>query len=193
MYSKQFSDLKRQYLKTEVPPFLQTSGQRDLLTRLESGEKPMFSRALGFGFAFALLLVFCTATVGFSQKAKPGQALYSVKILSENAYSKITGNFDLSIDKRVEEIIEAKDEPNGKFDEATKQYQEAIEKAKDETNQREEDKKDRLRKKLEEQEEKLQEISNQNPKLRKKLEEVVEQTRRTRGEVKGQKDSQKGR
>lgn len=190
MYSKQFSNLRKEYLKTEVPVFLQTSGRQDLLSMLEDQKKPLLSPVYGLGFAFALLLIFCTALVGFSQKAKPGEALYSVKILSDKVYTKVTGNFEGAIDKRIQEIIELKDEPNGKFDEAVKQYQQAIEKAKDKNKDAEEKIKEKFREKLEEQEKKLQEISSENPKLYKKLQNVVEQTRRTRGEVKGEKDNQ---
>lgn len=188
MYSKEFLNLRREYLKTQPSSFLQTSGQRDLLSRLEEQKKPLFAPALGLGFAFALLLIFCTAVIGVSQSAKPGEALYSVKILSDRAYTKVTGDFEPAIDRRVEEMIEAKDEPNGEFDEVAKQYQLSIEEAKNKSKDSKEDKKEQFRRKLEEQEKKLQEISNQNPKLYKKLQEVVERTRKTRGEVKGEKD-----
>lgn len=189
MNSDKLENLKREYLKTKTPPYLVAHGWEDLAPKLASDprERFLFRPALSIGLALFIFVIAGTTLVFASQSSKPGENLYPVKILSDKVYSEVTGDYEATIDKRAEELIELKDEPNGSLDEATKQYQEAIEKAKDEKKDSEEEEKEKFRQKLEEKEKRFQEISQENSRNKNKFREIVEQTRRTRGEVKGEK------
>ena len=70
-----------------------------------------------------------TAIIGVAQAAKPGSPLYQVKILSDNLIAKITGNQEIKIEKRAQEVIDLATGSEEHLDEATKEYQKALDQA----------------------------------------------------------------
>lgn len=191
MNSDKLENLKREYLKTETPSYLHLHGWDDISQKLSQAEEKRFSTRPAFALAFAVvvLLAFTSTLVFASQPSKPGDNLYQVKILSDKVYSEITGDYQTAIDKRAQEVIELKDEPNGRFDQAAEEYQQALDEAKDKTKGSDENKKEQLRQKLEDKEKEFEGLSKENTKNQNKLQDVADQTRRTRGEVKGEKDN----
>lgn len=191
MIEEHLEKLKKEYIKTETTSYLENYGWTNLRSRLDESPAPtpVFKPTLAKGIAFAVLLIIAGfGFLGFTQKSKPGQALYPVKILSDKVYSQVTGDYEASINKRAQEVIEQSAKPNGGFEEATKQYQKAIEDARDKREKSDEQKKEEFRRTLEEQEKKFRETLKQNPSHQSQLEEVEEYTKRTRGEVKGKRD-----
>lgn len=190
MYSRRFEDLKKHYLKIKTPSYLETHGWADLKVKLSEDGKHSFKKShiLGLASALAFCLLVSLTTIFASQNSKPGESLYQVKILSDNIYSQITGDYESSIEKRAEELIELKDNENGEFAQAAKEYEKAIEDAKEKSKDEEEGDKEKLRKKLEEQERRFQGITESNPGTENRLKEVLEKTKKTRGEVKGEKN-----
>lgn len=187
MIEEKLENLKKDYIKTRLPDYLIYDGWRELSLRLET-RRSLLPRVLPKTLALIALMIFISAGVVTSaQAAKPGQALYPIKILSENVYAQVTGNQQFKIERRAQEVIETSD--NGEsFDEAIKLYEQTIDEAGDKSKDAQEEEKERLREKLEEQEKLFQEAQEQKPQSKKRLEEILERTRRTRGEVKGQKD-----
>jgi len=186
--------LKKEYLKTETPDYLANYGWLNLQSRLPD-QKELVHLPLVYVrrviLAFSILLIIFTVPLTFAQTSKPGQSLYPLKIASDRVTTKITGDYISNIEKRAQEVIETSDNGSS-FDEAASQYRKATDNAKNKANLEDEQKKQELKKKLEEQEKKFQEAQNVNQKNQNRLEQVVEQTRQTRGEVKGENDSQKG-
>lgn len=195
MNSDKLENLKKEYLKTKMPSYLELHGWEDISQKLEGQTEKRFLTRPAFAVALAALVLFMFASslVFASQPSKPGDNLYQVKILSDKVYSEITGDYQTSIDKRAQEIVELKDEPNGRFDQAAEEYQQALDEAKDKTKDSEENEKEQLRQKLEDKEKEFEGLSKENTRNQNKLQNVADQTKRTRGEVKGEKDNQDNR
>lgn len=189
MIEDKLENLKKDYVNNVPQDHTIHNNWQQLSSKLDTQKQ---TAARSIPRSLAVLVLASLAFSGFiatAQAAKPGQKLYSVKILSENVYSKATGDQEFKIGRRAQEVIETSD--NGEsFDEASKQYQQAINDAKDEAKDAEEDEKEDLRKKLEEQEKRFQQALDQKPKNKSRLEGILERTRRTRGEVKGKKDQE---
>jgi len=193
MIEEQLNNLKKEYLKTEMPHYLQNYGWQNLESRLAEVKSPQFSFFPKRAFAFAVLsvIILLISTLAISQKSKPGQTLYPVKVLSDQVYSQVTGNYEATIEKRAQEVIDTSG--NGEsFEEASKEYQKTLDEAKEKAKDENEEKKEELRKKLEQQEKRFENAQKEeNQKSKNRLNDILERTRRTRGEVKGSKNERR--
>ncbi|MDP2632457.1 MAG: hypothetical protein Q8P25_01910 [Candidatus Curtissbacteria bacterium] len=133
----------------------------------------------------AILLLSISTTVITAQKSKPGGSLYAVMVLSDKVYSSITGNYEATIAKRAQEVIDSQNSPQ-QLDEAAKQYSNTIEDSKKQADQKGEEKK--FNETLQEQEEKLEQARKNNSENQQKLEEIIDHSQRIRGEVEGDRD-----
>ncbi len=195
MNNEKLENLRKDYLNTDIPQYLKLHGWDDLSQKLfDQEEKKLFTfPVISIGFAVIALMVFSSTIVFASQPSKPGDNLYQVKLLSDKIYTQITGDYESTIDKRAEEVIKLKDESGDKFDEATKEYKKTLDAAKENSINSQENEKEQLRQKLKEQEKRFQEISNEGSKNLQQLQNVLDQTRTTRGEVRGAKDNRSKR
>lgn len=177
MIEEQLDKLRKDYQKIDAPSYLGQNGWSDLLLRLDQQvihePVPIFSYRLAFA-VFAILLI--GAALGFSRISGPGDALYPVKIASDKIYAQVTGDYNVAIEGRAEEVVEASDED---AEEAARQYQQAVDEA-----QEKEGDSQKFKDTLGEQEERLRSTQSQNP----HVQEAIRHTQEARGQVQGQKD-----
>jgi len=123
-----------------------------------------------------------------SQAASPGDILYPVKVVSQDIYSKISGDIQRPIENRTEDVVGSIAGPSENLDEAIKSYENAITNSKNRI--RDEESKQQFRQILEAQEEKLRSSSedNDDEHARDKIEELIEKTSEVKGEVKGERE-----
>lgn len=103
-------DLKNEYEKTDATWHLKMSGWSDLEKRIgliEPKYKTFWRKS--YAFSFAIIVIFAIglfASYKTVLASVPGDILYPVKILSEKITQKITGNNQVAIDHRAQEIID---------------------------------------------------------------------------------------
>lgn len=123
-------------------------------------------------------------TVGVAQAAKPGDAIYQLKILTDNTISTITNNPDLKVKRRAEDVIKVSNDPK-KLDNAIRHYQQTVEEVKEKTQKPQNQQK--LQQTIEDQEEKFKEAAKKNPAFLNKLPEIIKKKQEIEEEVKGVK------
>lgn len=97
--------LKDKYNETKATRHLRLSGWEDLSRRLSPAEVPQRNWFRSFALALVLLVVFLGGAFQLSQGALPGDFLYPVKILSERIIQKTSGDNEIIVDHRAQEII----------------------------------------------------------------------------------------
>lgn len=132
-----------------------------------------------------IMVLSISAITVSSQKSKPGEALYGVKIASDNLYSKISGNFDTSIEKRAQDVISSQNSPQ-QLNDATKQYKKTLEESKQRADQKGQS--EEFKQTLQLQEEKFERAKEENHNSQQKLEEVINESKKVRGEIEGVRD-----
>src|SRR3989344_8935661 len=162
MIEDQLQNLRRQYIKTPIPAHFAQNSWLDLSSKLSSAGQihPSHLRQTVI-LSIATILLMITAITGVAQAAKPGSPLYQVKILSDNLIAKITGNQEIKIEKRAQEVIDLATGSEEHLDEATKEYQKALDQAKQELQKS--GRQQEFKEVLEEQEEKFREAQEKNP------------------------------
>lgn len=180
--------LKKTYLKTETPQYLIYSGWSDLKFKLEDQHGgSIFNYLTRRSIALAgIIITFMAATTIASQTAKPGNALYSVKIASEKVYSLVTGNNTKQLENRTQDIIDLTGGDDVRLNKAVKEYEQTI----DDTKNRVQDEEDKqkFRQTLDDSERKLNQAQSQDRDTQEKINQALEKTREAQGEVKGEKD-----
>lgn len=134
-----------------------------------------------------LLLIVVGGTVGAAQAARPGDILYSVKVLSDRIVAKVTNKPQVMIEKRAEELIkEAKsEEHNGtteRIKEAAKEYENAIENTK--KNVKGAQVRQEVHETIASQESKLKEVKTNNTNVEKVLKDTIEKTEKAKEAIK---------
>lgn len=140
MISEEYlKELKTKYQNIETPLHLRESGWEELSGKLEPA--PLVNRRLWvmrFAFISGIILVISGAFFGFYQVAAaslPGDLLYPVKKFSENIVQRATGDNQIVIDHRAEEIVNLAREKEVKTQElqqAVQEYKEVVTEARQE-------------------------------------------------------------
>lgn len=179
-----FEELKKEYLKTQTNDYLSKNGWSDLQSKLDSQKSdnliPLYTKGLAIA-GFVLLISGALLTTS----AKPGSPLYSLKILSDNTQAKISGNYDMTIEKRAQDVIDSQ-ESQKNLEKATQEYLNTLDQVQQKP--KTEDKKKELENILKEQEQKFQEARQKDLWDESKFQEIIRKTRRARGEVEGARD-----
>lgn len=130
-------NLKKDYEKTEATMHLKMMGWEELTKRIELLEThPVKPRWFNFAVTFALLLLFIGSLFGtykVASAAMPGDPLYPVKLLSERIIQKASGNNQIVIDHRADEIVglSKKEEVNTEaLQQVVSEYTQSVDQAK---------------------------------------------------------------
>lgn len=97
--------LKKEYGKTEATLHLKSSGWEELSRQINPPEITKSYWLRNLGIVFAVFVIFLLGTYKIALAALPGDILYPVKLLSENIIQKASGNNQVVIDHRADEII----------------------------------------------------------------------------------------
>lgn len=187
MLEEQLESLRKEYIGQPTPVYLSQDGWRGLLTQLPGRRTTLVPILLRRALIFASIVVLLSGSLlTAAQAATPGNPLYQIKLLSEDIVVLITGRDELKIERRAQEVIDLSSDSSEHLDEATIEYQEAIRESKPEGQESAVNQK--FKQTLEKQEEKFKKAIEKNPALKDKLKEVIEETQKTKGEVKGKKD-----
>lgn len=186
MIEEKLENFRKEYLKIGPSVYLEHHGWQDLSVKLESRKAANLNMFFGRGLAFtSLILLLLGGVVGVAQASKPGDKLYPVKLAADEVAAKVTGNVEIKIERRAQDVIDVSKDSKGQLDEATKEYQKSLENSKEEA-QRSGRQKD-FADALDEQEKRLRKAKEDNPESADELQEAIMQTQRVRGEVKGEK------
>lgn len=185
---------KKEYLETSLPDYLKYDGWRDVRVKLEPRGWSLFGLVFKRGLVFvAVALLFLGSVVGAAQAAKPRDKLYSVKVLADKVFAQVTGNYEIKVQRRAAEVIEASksNESTPAANRASQEYQKALDEAK--VMAVKSGKREGLEKALEEQGEKFRKESEGNEQTGEKLDDVIKQTEKVKDEIQnaGPKDDLK--
>ena len=187
MIEDQLEKLRKEYLKTGPPIYLEHHGWQDLSAKLENRKTVDLRLLFGRGLAFTSIVILLFASiVGTAQAAKPGDFLYPIKLLLDEVVAKVVGKQEIKIERRGQEIIDLSSSSSKHLEEAAREYQKALDATKQESEKS--GRQQEFKNTLEEQEEKFREAQEKNPTSQDNLEEVIRQTQRAKGEVQGEKD-----
>jgi len=175
---------KREYLETPLPEYLKYDGWRDLRVKLEPRGWSLWGMAFKRGVVFlAAALFFLGSLVGVAQAAKPGDKLYTVKVLADKIFAQVTGNYEVKVQRRAAEVIETSrsNESTRAADRANREYQKALDEAK--VKAVGSGKRENFKKILERQEEKFKKESESNDQTKERLDDVIKQTEKVKDEI----------
>ncbi|MBI4038003.1 hypothetical protein HY382_03090 [Candidatus Curtissbacteria bacterium] len=187
MRREEFEQIKSIYLNMQPSPALSEGGWLELVGKLNKKPRrffPIFFRLVLT--SFVMLILAGAGLVKLSQASVPGDALYSVKRLSEDLVVEITGDVKKKVEFRANEVLKVageKDEETLK--KATDEYKKAVEEASSKTRDEE---KEQLKENLRNQGIRFEESKRSNPDLSDKLEKAIEAAKKGSGEIKGDKD-----
>ena len=192
MHNNLLEEAKREYQQTPVPEYLKYNGWPDLRVKLQDRGYGWKGLVLRRGLAFFGILVFMAASVvAAAQAAKPGEGLYTVKVLADKVYARVTGNYESAIQRRADDVINsAGSQSKGEIESAKKEYEAVLNEAKKEVE--DSGKNEDFKKALEDQEQKFKQKLENDPENEEHIKEVIEETERIRGEVKGEKTDESG-
>lgn len=191
MKTSNLEKLKNTYQQVRPPVRLQEYGWGELYAQMNGQTQ---SRSwLGwqrFSFALFSLLIILGGLFGFIKvtlAATPDQALYPVKKAIEKVIETTTGNNQVSIDNRAEEIIDLSQDKQADstyIKETAKEYVQEVEQAKQKINDSQKDNTDeqqpskqedsQLQQKLDEHHQAFDEVIKNDPSLEGDLKEAVE-------------------
>lgn len=118
---KSLQKVKRDYLSITPPFEMSKNGWVDLQERLGDKKKkkswfilmPRLTGKLAFIILILLFLgIISTSVIKAAMNSLPGGTLHPVKRLSEDVFSSVTGNQQIKVDSRAQEIIELTKEQN---------------------------------------------------------------------------------
>ncbi|MBI2594180.1 hypothetical protein HYW39_00620 [Candidatus Curtissbacteria bacterium] len=170
MIEEHLEKIRKDYIKVEPPSYL---------VRIWTLRK-------GLALVSFALLVSVVTVFGVAQAAKPKDPLYPVKILSENLVAKVTGDYEIKVERRAQELIDLSSQSPQNLDEATRLYQETLDKAEKEAQKV--GRGQEFRQTLDQQEEKLREAQRANPAAQQQLENAIWHIQQAKGDVQGEKD-----
>lgn len=145
-----------------------------------------------YGFpVMTICIIFFAVITGAVSAAQPGETLYPVRILSDRISAKITGDYSGQLEKRTDDIIQASGKRNGNIKKAAEAYRNALDETKQDLKSFK--KNNSIRKTLEDQEERLRQITPLATGSAEKdyLEESIRRTQHIRQEsedIKGTED-----
>lgn len=188
----QLRSLKKVYQETEPSRKFLESGWQDLQDKISHLEKSKTQRNFylrPFAFAtlmFFIIIVISGGLVQASQKALPGEPLYTVKRFSEDVTERISDNQVNRIENRANEIVELsrKGRSSKDIQKAVEEYKEIVNKANRSGRNRSD-----IEQKLKEHEKEFEQIKQ--GRSEKEIDEAIEISRSGRGE--GEDDREEDR
>lgn len=188
------------YQNTHPPAKMESNGWQDLLTRIEEDEilraAPRFPFPR-YAFLFlAFLFVFSPLTYGFyraARKSLPGTPLYPVRTTVESLVSEVSGNRQIIINERANDLVESTKSASPKnLDKSLEEYHKSLEKIKQEK-ERVEEEKQKMEDALKLQEETFRKLRKQiASSSAHTIEQALEAVKETRREIgNGKKEEKK--
>lgn len=173
--------LKKIYRDIKLPDKQVEKSWQDLRKRIDvSSGIPYFK----FGSVFlSLLFIFLSAIVVFAQTTTPGTTLYPVKILSDQIVAKVSGEPQIPIERRAQDLIEVSKKQPAKVEDASKQYTKALDNVQKETEQNN-IKRDKVEDSLDKQEYLFKKAIDENPRSARELKKALENTNKVKEKLK---------
>lgn len=172
--------LKREYREIKLPNKLEVEGWNIVSGRLSS-RKLGSNWSKGFAFFSVSLVLAFGGLFGLYQLSLasiPGTSLYPVKILGEKVIQKATGNDQVVVDHRAEEIVNLAKQKEGdtqKLETSVIEYKRVVTDAQEKVSTSNDQKQeDTFQKSLEKQNETFHKIVQENPEVEKELKDAIE-------------------
>lgn len=167
------------YRSIRATPKLSFYGWNEISGKMDGGWKNKFS-FLTKGWAMAFLsLVLIVGGFVFSRSvmaALPGEPLYSVKIFSENIVTATTGDNQVKVDNRAEEIVdlvEKKSEDEDSLKKVSEEYSREVERSRERSKNSDEERK-RLRENLDANHREFDEAVKRFPEAEEDIKDAIE-------------------
>lgn len=156
--------------------------------------KPILNIQLKLSFPYfrqgtiflSLLIVFLIGVAGFTKAATPGSPLYKARVLSDEITGKISGKPELTMERRIKDVIEASKKQPAKIEQATIEYSKALEQTEQKI-KKNEGISTRVSNSLDQQEQWLKKAIQENPASEEKLDVVLKRTREAKEKLQEQK------
>lgn len=184
MTNNELHELKQYYLASHVSEEKVDQLWQDLSGNLPPRmETPYYFRArYAFLSLFALILLGVSITL--VQAASPDSTLYPVRVLADTISAKVTGKYSPVIEKRTDDVMQAvkKNSTTG-VEKATNALSNSLDDVKSASLSSES--KSRVKKTLQESENKLRAVTPANENAESRLNEAIKTTEETQQDVKG--------
>lgn len=179
-------EYRKYYINQTVPDKFIQNGWLNLESRLLEQDKTsltsnLYSHIIFISFLVAFLLF--SSLVGAAQAAHPSTPLYPLKLLTEEAVVKLSGNNRIKIERRVQEVIDASKASSASAQVSLDNYQNTLDQVKKEA--AEQGKLPELKNTLDQQAKKLEETLEDNHFSSEQIKQALKETRQVRSEVKG--------
>ncbi len=182
MIEEKLEKVRKSYIGQAVPSYLINDGWRDLYTKLDLQKGLNFRLIFGRALIFAsVALVFLGSVVGAAQAAKPGNALYPVKLLSDDIVAKVAGKPEIKIERRGQDIIDLSNNSKEQINEATNEYQKSLDETKKEVEKS--GKSENVENALDQQEQKFREAQRRNPQSARNFDDAIRKTKEVKKQV----------
>lgn len=186
MIKKKLNIYKQLYWDIKVP--------KDQVEQSWQNLKPLLNTPLRISHPFfrqgamflSLLLLFLLSIVSFTQAATPGTPLYRTRVLSDEIAAKISGRPELTMERRIKDVITASKKQPAKVDQATIEYSKALEQTQQKAEKNEEVT-IRVSNSLDRQEQWLKEAIKDDPKSEAELAKILQKTEEVRKKIREEK------
>ncbi|HJY98945.1 MAG TPA: hypothetical protein VJ227_04480 [Patescibacteria group bacterium] len=173
-------ELKKEYEKTKATLHLKSSGWEELRARIGLLEpEPVAPWWKTYALAFSLVALLTGSLIGayrISLASMPGDALYPVKILSERLIQNATGDNQIAIDHRADEIIILSEKEKTDREMLMKvviEYKEVVEEKKSEIQESGADNQE-FQRRLDDHHRRFDEAERKNPRIEDEIKEAQE-------------------
>lgn len=172
------NSLKKEYEKTDASWHLKMSGWLELQKMIDPIGTRKSGRWFKFAATFAVITLFIIGlfgTYGVALASMPGDALYPVKLLSEKIIQKASGNNQIVIDHRAEEIVglsKKEEVDNNDLKQVVNEYKDNVDQAKTGKPSI------NFQHKLDEQHSEFDKIGSDHPEIQKEIKDAVEASSR---------------
>lgn len=191
MNDKKLTELKQYYLKETLPEENVTALWQELSDKLPGRQYHPYHYTARYAVLTFVLVSLFTGGIFSIQAAQPNTPLYPMRVLTEKAVARVTGQYDPVIENRTEEIINAAQmKSDAEIEQAVKEYEKTLEDM-TENRQRSEKANQNLQEKLNESGEKLKTITPPTDKAKDAIEQSIKATEQTQQEVKGENAQEK--
>ncbi len=175
--------IKDEYQNTKLPQYLIYNGWADLKFKLPEKQNHFWKINIGRGIIFASTCILITTfLLAGAQASKPGDALFPVKIFSEDIRATITGNYQQKIENRAQDILDLSTKSQDKLDQAIEKYQQTVKESLEKT--KDDQKYNDLNKSIERHNQEIKKIEEKGSNYSNN-----EENNRSNTEIKGQKSS----
>ena len=191
MTNEQIQQLKEFYKQTTIRQDRVDELWMQLSNKLPDKQDTAHRYSPSFAMASLLVIVILGLSFQVVSAAKPTSILYPVRLLADTIGAKVTGNYDLVVEKRADDIINAaKKKSPAAIHEAAKAYTDSLENVKTASSSSE--KKGHVREALKRSEQKLKTITPANPQSKSIIDNAIKSTSQTVQDVKGARNDNRG-